>query len=53
MVGAGFGGSTVNLVRTNNIREIAVEIACSYREETGIEPELFATRPAEGARQLL
>lgn len=49
MVGAGFGGSTVTLCRSAQVRDIAAEMADSYREETGITPQLFCTRPARGA----
>ncbi len=52
MVGAGLGGSTVSLCRTDNVRQIAAELADSYREETGLTAQLFATRPVDGARRL-
>ena len=50
MVGAGFGGSTVNLVRTALLRNIAAEMADSFKEQTGINAQIFATRPAQGAQ---
>ncbi|NIP95635.1 MAG: galactokinase, partial [Akkermansiaceae bacterium] len=49
MVGGGFGGSTVNLCRTDHIRQIAAELSDCYKEETGIDPQLFASRPVGGA----
>lgn len=49
MTGGGFGGSTVNLCRTNDIETIAAELHRRYLEETGITPQIFASRPAEGA----
>jgi galactokinase len=49
MTGGGFGGCTVSLVRTNRIAQISAAVRNGYRRATGIEPELFATRPAQGA----
>ena len=52
MTGGGFGGSTVTICRTENAREIATELVDSYEEQTGITPQIFATRPARGAHLL-
>jgi len=52
MTGGGFGGSTVTLCRTSEAEKIATQMHRRYREETGIEPLLFATRPADGASLL-
>jgi galactokinase len=52
MTGGGFGGCTVSLVRTDAVDDVAHSIGQSYREKTGIEPTMFATRPAGGARVL-
>lgn len=52
MVGAGFGGCTISLCRSSQLREIAAELAISYKEKTGLDAQLFATRPVEGARLL-
>lgn len=52
MVGAGFGGCTITLCRSEQLREIAAELAISYKEKTGLDAQLFATRPVEGARLL-
>jgi galactokinase len=50
MTGGGFGGSTVTLCRARNAEAIAAELAASYEAEFGFAPEIFATRPADGAR---
>jgi len=52
MTGGGFGGSTVTLCRSARAGAIADELASRYTAATGIEPEVFATRPAAGARLL-
>jgi galactokinase len=52
MTGGGFGGCTVSLVRTDAVEPVSRTIGESYRERTGIEPTMFATRPAGGARVL-
>jgi galactokinase len=50
MTGGGFGGCTVSLVRTDAVEAVSCSIGESYRQRTGIEPTMFATRPAGGAR---
>jgi galactokinase len=49
MVGAGFGGCTVNLVRTAEAEAAAAGIAADYAAETGIEPELYQFTAVGGA----
>ena len=50
MTGGGFGGSTVTLCQADKAEAIAAFLAASYEAEFGFAPEIFATRPAEGAR---
>jgi galactokinase len=50
MTGGGFGGSTVTLCRADKAEAIAAALVASYEAEFGFAPEIFATRPAEGAR---
>lgn len=50
MTGAGFGGCTVSLVRSDAIESIAETLAAGYEERTGIQPTMFVSRPAEGAK---
>jgi galactokinase len=49
MTGGGFGGSTVTLVESGKATEIAATLAEQYREATGITPQIFASRPSQGA----
>lgn len=52
ITGGGFGGCTVSLVKTDKIDEITKIFETEYKKETGIEPTIFSTRPAQGARVL-
>jgi galactokinase len=52
MTGGGFGGCTVSLVRTDALERVVPAISGGYQKATGIEPTVFVTRPAEGARIL-
>ncbi|MCH2063633.1 MAG: galactokinase, partial [Roseibacillus sp.] len=52
MTGGGFGGSTVTLCRSKQLHEIATRLSVDYEEETGRTPQLFSTRPTQGARLL-
>ena len=49
MTGAGFGGAAVALVRTDEARAIERQIREAYLRRTGLDPHIFASRPAQGA----
>jgi galactokinase len=49
MTGGGFGGSTVTLCESRKASEIAATLAAEYEKETGIKPQIFASRPSLGA----
>jgi galactokinase len=52
MTGGGFGGCTVSLVKTDRAAAVAQALHDRYHQQTGIEPALFTSRPAQGARSL-
>jgi galactokinase len=52
MTGGGFGGSTVTLCESSKAPEIAATLAEKYHEATGITPQIFASRPSQGAHVL-
>jgi galactokinase len=52
MTGGGFGGCTVNLVRSSRLQAFCEQIASQYERETGRRPDIFVTRPAGGAEEL-
>lgn len=49
MTGGGFGGCTVNLIRSDFAAGFQAEIATMYKEKTGITPEIYTCEPAQGA----
>jgi galactokinase len=49
MTGGGFGGCTVNLVRTGAVPRFTESMAERYQQATGLRPEIFVCEPAEGA----
>lgn len=50
LTGAGFGGCTVNLVSNETVESFVQELATGYESKTGIRPEIYVTRAANGAR---
>ena len=50
MTGAGFGGCTVNLLRREYIDVFEKTIKQGYKKITGINPDIYVTHPAEGAK---
>ncbi|GAH80851.1 unnamed protein product [marine sediment metagenome] len=52
MTGAGFGGCTVNLIEKNYIGAFKKSIKNKYKKITGINPDIYVTQPAEGAKVL-
>jgi galactokinase len=52
MTGGGFGGCTVSLVKTSAANGVAQTLYDRYQKQTGIEPALFTSRPAQGAHRL-
>jgi galactokinase len=47
--GGGFGGSTVTLCESSKAAEIAATLTSEYEAATGITPQIFASRPSQGA----
>lgn len=52
MTGGGFGGSTVTLCESSQADTIVAALNEQYTERTGITPEIFISRPSQGARLL-
>jgi galactokinase len=48
LTGAGFGGCTVNLVRTAAIDDFRARVVDSYASETGLAAEMLVCRPSDG-----
>jgi galactokinase len=50
MTGGGFGGCTVNLVRTDRVQQFSSRLAADYARATGHRPEIYVCEAADGAR---
>jgi galactokinase len=50
MTGGGFGGCTVNLLRTDASDSFTQHISQAYQGVTGIIPEVYVCEPAQGAQ---
>lgn len=51
MTGGGFGGSTVNLVRSAQVREFVETIQERFQARTGVKPECYVCRASGGVRE--
>ena len=49
MMGGGFGGSTIALVRADAVGQFIEDAAVGYRAQTGIAPELYVCSAAPGS----
>jgi len=52
MTGAGFGGCAVSLIRTAAAMEVTRRMSEAYEKKNGVQPALFSSRPAAGAKIL-
>ena len=50
LTGAGFGGCTVNLVRTDAVNAFSRDVIGPYRERTGLPAVMYVTSPHDGLR---
>ncbi|MCC5942991.1 MAG: galactokinase [Balneolaceae bacterium] len=50
MMGGGFGGCTINLVRTGSVESFKDIIQKSYKAETGLDTEVYVTAISDGTR---
>jgi len=51
MMGGGFGGATVNLVRISAFESFAGQIRDSYKDQTGIDPDIMMVEPDNGVEE--
>jgi galactokinase len=50
LTGAGFGGCTVNIVRTDAVDAFERDVMAAYRERTVLPAEMYATEASDGLR---
>ena len=48
MMGGGFGGCTINIVKKEKVKSFSEEIIRKYTKLTGIEPEIYAVKITDG-----
>ncbi len=53
MTGAGFGGCTVSLVKSNAVEEFKRKVSQRYFKQTGIETDIYVCNIEAGAHQLI
>ena len=52
MMGGGFGGCTINLVRRSGIEKFKAVIKTEYQKITGINPHIYLVRIIDGTSYL-
>jgi galactokinase len=52
LTGGGFGGCTVTLVGHEQVADFQHAVATTYREATGLTPEIYLCDAADGAREV-
>jgi len=52
MTGGGFGGCTINLVRTDAVETFQKKVREEYRRATHIEPEIYVSRAGAGVTEI-
>jgi len=53
MTGGGFGGSTVNLVRRENLDQVIEKISFEYERQIRIKPSIYISGAADGASEII
>jgi galactokinase len=52
MTGGGFGGCSINLVKTEAVDGFRENVAREYQRATGLAPDIFVSSAAEGASEV-
>jgi galactokinase len=52
MVGGGFGGCTLNLIKTSEKELILPRMMAAYQQKTGIQPTMIEVKTADGVRMV-
>ena len=52
IIGGGFGGCTISIVKNSSIRELEAKLLGEYPKKTGLTPEFWVVNSADGAREV-
>jgi galactokinase len=52
MTGAGFGGCTVSIVKTKDVKKFISDLAKAYTAKTGLVPDFYQPEIGDGARRI-
>ncbi len=52
IIGGGFGGCTISMVRNSAIKELEDKLMKEYPKKTGLTPEFWVVNSADGAREV-
>jgi galactokinase len=52
MTGGGFGGCTINLVKSDRVEEFQAIVSAGYENATGQRPDIYVCTAADGVRVL-
>jgi galactokinase len=52
MTGGGFGGCTINLVKTESVAAFKKNVADEYRRATQLDPEIYVSRAGAGVTEI-
>lgn len=52
LMGGGFGGCTINIVRASEAQQFASAVSQSYQHAFGIAPEIYFVKTGDGTRQV-
>jgi galactokinase len=53
MTGGGFGGCTINLVRTGSVDRFKAEMQAAYHQATGISPDIYVSNAGAGVTEII
>jgi galactokinase len=53
MTGGGFGGCTINLVKSEAVEEFQAKVAEGYERATGRKPEIYVCMAADGVKRVV
>lgn len=53
LTGAGFGGCTISIVKSDSISMFKDEVTRGYKNATGLDPTFYEVKPSAGVRELL